>query len=220
MRWPSPENGRGGGSSWSTPPGCAAAPGSSGTAWNSCRADRRSRRSPTGGGGRQTMLEPLAQQRDGSLGLLDRVPLVGRHDQSASRLGRAVRDGDVLLLERRARVDHEHRKRIFAPDGSELAPSSKPEPDGTLLKALARAWRWQRMLRRGPVRFRPRPGGSGGGQPLLCQPDAAPDPARTGDRRTDLKRAPGTTSGGADAAVPGRVGAAADPALLSLNMAH
>jgi hypothetical protein len=38
------------------------------------------------------------------------------------------------------------RKRIVAPDGSELAPSSKPQPDGTLVKALARAWRWQRML--------------------------------------------------------------------------
>jgi ParB-like chromosome segregation protein Spo0J len=25
-------------------------------------------------------------------------------------------------------------------------PTSKPQPDGTLLKALARAWRWQRML--------------------------------------------------------------------------
>ena len=25
-------------------------------------------------------------------------------------------------------------------------PSSKPRPDGTLIKALARAWRWQRML--------------------------------------------------------------------------
>jgi hypothetical protein len=38
------------------------------------------------------------------------------------------------------------RKRIVAPDGRELAPSSKPQPDGTLVKALARAWRWQRML--------------------------------------------------------------------------
>jgi hypothetical protein len=38
------------------------------------------------------------------------------------------------------------RKRIVAPDGSEIALSSKPQPDGTLLKALARAWRWQRML--------------------------------------------------------------------------
>jgi hypothetical protein len=38
------------------------------------------------------------------------------------------------------------RKRIVAPDGSELAPNTKPQPDGTLVKALARAWRWQRML--------------------------------------------------------------------------
>jgi hypothetical protein len=28
-------------------------------------------------------------------------------------------------------------------------PSSKPQPDGTLVKALARAWRWQRMLQSG-----------------------------------------------------------------------
>ena len=28
-------------------------------------------------------------------------------------------------------------------------PSSKPQPDGTLVKALARAWRWQRMLDEG-----------------------------------------------------------------------
>jgi hypothetical protein len=38
------------------------------------------------------------------------------------------------------------RKRIVAPDGSAIVPASKPQPDGTLLKALARAWRWQRML--------------------------------------------------------------------------
>jgi hypothetical protein len=38
------------------------------------------------------------------------------------------------------------RKRIIAPDGSELAPATKPQPDGTLVKALARSWRWQRML--------------------------------------------------------------------------
>jgi hypothetical protein len=41
------------------------------------------------------------------------------------------------------------RKRIVAPDGNELVPSSKPQPDGTLIKALARAWRWQRMLDNG-----------------------------------------------------------------------
>jgi hypothetical protein len=38
------------------------------------------------------------------------------------------------------------RKRIVASDGSELTPATKPQPDGALLKGLARAWRWQRML--------------------------------------------------------------------------
>jgi hypothetical protein len=41
------------------------------------------------------------------------------------------------------------RKRIVAPDGSEIAPTNKSQPDGTLVKALARAWRWQRMLDKG-----------------------------------------------------------------------
>jgi hypothetical protein len=41
------------------------------------------------------------------------------------------------------------RKRIVAPDGSELAHATKPQPDGTLVKALARAWSWQRMLDQG-----------------------------------------------------------------------
>jgi hypothetical protein len=41
------------------------------------------------------------------------------------------------------------RKRIVAPDGSAIVLSSKPQPDGTLVKALARAWRWQGMLDEG-----------------------------------------------------------------------
>jgi hypothetical protein len=41
---------------------------------------------------------------------------------------------------------HGGRKRIVAPDGSEVAPSQTPRPDGTLVKALARAWRWQKLL--------------------------------------------------------------------------
>ena len=41
------------------------------------------------------------------------------------------------------------RKRIVAPDGSEIAPTTKPQPDGTLVKALARAWRWQKLLDEG-----------------------------------------------------------------------
>jgi hypothetical protein len=38
------------------------------------------------------------------------------------------------------------RKRILAPDGSDLAPPTRAQPDGTLVKALTRAWRWQRQL--------------------------------------------------------------------------
>jgi hypothetical protein len=41
------------------------------------------------------------------------------------------------------------RKRLIAPDGSVVAQNAKPAPDGTLSKALARAWRWQRMLDEG-----------------------------------------------------------------------
>jgi hypothetical protein len=38
------------------------------------------------------------------------------------------------------------RKRIVTPDGGTIVPTSKSQRDGTLVKALARAWRWQRML--------------------------------------------------------------------------
>jgi hypothetical protein len=41
------------------------------------------------------------------------------------------------------------RKRILAPYGSELTPPSKPQADGALVKALVRAWRWQKLLDQG-----------------------------------------------------------------------
>jgi hypothetical protein len=56
-------------------------------------------------------------------------------------------DGSTLVVRIPMRFQHRGgRKRIVAPDGSELAPAKRPRPDGTLVKALARAWRWQRML--------------------------------------------------------------------------
>jgi hypothetical protein len=59
-------------------------------------------------------------------------------------------DGSTLVVRIPMRFQRRGgRKRIVAPDGSELAPSPKPQPDGTLVKALARAWRWQRMLDKG-----------------------------------------------------------------------
>ena len=48
---------------------------------------------------------------------------------------------DASFLQRRG-----GRKRIVAPDGSAIVSSSKPQPNGTLVKAFARAWRWQQML--------------------------------------------------------------------------
>jgi hypothetical protein len=57
------------------------------------------------------------------------------------------RDGTTLVVRIPMRFQRRGgRKRIVAPDGSAIVPSSKPQPDGTLIKALARAWRWQRML--------------------------------------------------------------------------
>jgi hypothetical protein len=56
-------------------------------------------------------------------------------------------DGTTLVVRTPMRFQRRgSRKRIVAPDGVEIVPTSKPQPDGTLLKALARAWRWQCML--------------------------------------------------------------------------
>ncbi|WP_354194296.1 hypothetical protein [Aquamicrobium terrae] len=38
------------------------------------------------------------------------------------------------------------RKLIVAPDGMHLSPSPRPQADSTLVKALARAFRWSEML--------------------------------------------------------------------------
>jgi hypothetical protein len=59
-------------------------------------------------------------------------------------------DGDTLVVRIPMRFQcRGGQKRIVAPDGSAIVPSSKPQPDGTLVKALARAHRWRRMLEGG-----------------------------------------------------------------------
>jgi hypothetical protein len=56
-------------------------------------------------------------------------------------------DGSTLIVRIPMRFQRRGgRKRVIAPDGSAIVPTSRPQPDGTLIKALARAWRWQRML--------------------------------------------------------------------------
>jgi hypothetical protein len=41
------------------------------------------------------------------------------------------------------------RKRIVAPDGTSLAPATRPQPNGKLMTALVRAWRWQKLIEAG-----------------------------------------------------------------------
>jgi hypothetical protein len=56
-------------------------------------------------------------------------------------------DGSTLIVRIPMRFQRRGgRKRIVAPDGSAIVPSSKPQPDSTLIKALVRAHRWQGML--------------------------------------------------------------------------
>jgi hypothetical protein len=74
----------------------------------------------------------------------------GREDGGMSQSAETRLDGNTLVVRIPMRFQRRGgRKRIVAPDGSELAPASEPQPDGTLAKALARAWRWQRMLDEG-----------------------------------------------------------------------
>ena len=44
---------------------------------------------------------------------------------------------------------HGGRKVIIAPDGGDAWAPAKPKPDDTLIRALARAHRWKRMLEEG-----------------------------------------------------------------------
>jgi hypothetical protein len=63
----------------------------------------------------------------------------GRRHEARRRNARRARPDAVPA----PRGPQAHRR---PPDGSELTPSSKRQPDGTLVKALARPWRWQWML--------------------------------------------------------------------------
>src|SRR3954453_23014041 len=59
-------------------------------------------------------------------------------------------EGGTLVVRIPMRLGRQRgRKRILAPDGGELTPPTKPQPDGVLVKALARAWRWQKLLDKG-----------------------------------------------------------------------
>jgi hypothetical protein len=55
-------------------------------------------------------------------------------------------DGHTLIVRIRMPFQRRGRKRIVAPNGSGLTVATKPQPDGALMEAHARAWRWQKLL--------------------------------------------------------------------------
>jgi hypothetical protein len=58
-------------------------------------------------------------------------------------------EGQLSAFDDCAAATHCRQERIVASDGCAIVPTSKPQPDGTLVKALARAWRWQKLLDEG-----------------------------------------------------------------------
>jgi hypothetical protein len=106
------------------------------------------------------------------------------------------------------------RKRIVAPDGSAIVPSSKPQPDGTLVKALARAWRWQKLLDCRCVQLGDRDLRDRGDQQELCQQDPSACAAGAGYRGDNSGWPAGSRLAASDEDLPGRVGDAAQAALL------
>ena len=77
---------------------------------------------------------------------------------AAATPGRGAQEIPVTEFDRRTLAPADFRcaasaaasgQRILAPDGGELTPPTKPQPDGVLVKALARGWRWQKLLDRG-----------------------------------------------------------------------
>ena len=74
------------------------------------------------------------------------------------------------------------RKVIIAPDGGDAWAPAKPRPDETLIRALARAHRWKRMLEEGRYRSAGGDRRSRRRHPQLRQPAAAADAAGAGHR--------------------------------------
>ena len=69
-----------------------------------------------------------------------------RPDVFSMTSGIEVRDGGLPRRPGARRQGHGGRKVIIAPDGGDAWAPAKPRPDETLIRALARAHRWKRML--------------------------------------------------------------------------
>jgi hypothetical protein len=88
------------------------------------------------------------------------------------------------------------RKVIVAPDGGDAWAPTKHRLDETLIRAVARAHRWKRMLEEGKFRSATEIAEAEGRHPQLRQPPAAADAAGAGYRRSHPQR----TTGESDAA--------------------
>src|SRR3954470_1104119 len=117
-------------------------------------------------------------------------------------------EGGTLVVRIPMRLGRQRgRKRILAPDGSELTPPTKPQPDGVLVKVLALAEAaGQGSLRHGHRDRR-------GGEDLqeLRQPHPAAGAAGAGPRRGDPRWAGRSAAddGAPGAAAPGELAAPA-----------
>src|SRR5512132_3190158 len=72
-----------------------------------------------------------------------------RPDVFSTTSGIEVHDGGLPRRPGARRQGHGGRKVIIAPNGGDAWAPAKPRPDETLIRALARAHRWKRMLEEG-----------------------------------------------------------------------
>ena len=152
---------------------------------------------------------------EGLASLVGELRQRGREEGGMIQSAETRLDGTTLVVRIPMRFQRRGgRKRIVAPDGSEIVPSSKPQPDGTLVKALARAWRWQRMLDEGVYSLGQRDRRRREHLEELREPDPAAGAAGAGHRRGDPRGegGSGADAGAAGAAAAGELGGAAQVA--------
>jgi hypothetical protein len=86
-------------------------------------------------------------------GLASLIAELRQHDERKAGMMEGVEtrlDASTLIVRIPMRFQRRGgRKRVVVPDGREIVPTSRPQPEGTLVKALARAHGWQRGLESG-----------------------------------------------------------------------
>ena len=116
------------------------------------------------------------------------------------------------------------RKLVVSPDGVPTQVQPRSRVDDTLVKALARAFRWRKLLETGVHGTVDEIARAEGINRFLREPHPAPHLARAGHRRGDPRRPAAASAhpGEADEAVSGGMGTAArvDSGLVILILPH